>query len=417
MTAVGANPVMALAQTAEAAPRTRVLLGLGAGVLLVHLFFLGGGFSGWTLDDFLAPATEASGAVPASAADALAAATEADAPETPAPVRSSLVRWIVPRPPPPVAATPVPPAPRPLVAPDPPAPSSEPDTVATAPDTPPEPPPETVARSAPPDETPATPAETTDTPTAPVSDLAPGTVAAAGTVVGTGASGADAVLPPAVPPPSAELSYAVRGQVKGLSYSANGLVKWVQDGRTYDASMTVRALFLGSRGQTSVGRLNDKGLAPERFADRSRSERAAHFDRDAQKVRYSNNAPDATLLPGMQDRLSVNFQLAGLFNARPGGYPEGSALRIPVSTIDLAEVWLFQVGAKTRLSLPAGDVAALKVMRSPRREFDRTVELWLSPDLAHLPVRMRITEHNGDYLDMQLSALPTLNPSGAPATP
>ena len=44
-------------------------------------------------------------------------------------------------------------------------------------------------------------------------------------------------------------------------------------------------------------------FTPERFADRSRSEKAAHFDAANQRIRFSNNAPDAELRPGAQDRL------------------------------------------------------------------------------------------------------------------
>ena len=148
-------------------------------------------------------------------------------------------------------------------------------------------------------------------------------------------------------------------------------------------------------------------LSPDRFSDRRRSnERAAHFDREGQRLRYSNNAPDTPLLPGMQDRLSINFQLSGLFNARPDAYAEGQMLRLPVTSIDTAEVWLFQVGPQTTESLPAGSVAMRKLTRSPRREHDRKVEVWLMPEYAHLPGHIRVTEPNGDTLDMRLQELP-----------
>jgi hypothetical protein len=34
--------------------------------------------------------------------------------------------------------------------------------------------------------------------------------------------------------------------------------------------------------------------------------------------------------------------------------------------------------------------------------FDDTVELWLAPSMGYLPVRIRITQPNGDFADMQL---------------
>ena len=179
----------------------------------------------------------------------------------------------------------------------------------------------------------------------------------------------------------------------------------------------MRALVFTIGEQGSVGRLNDRGLAPDRYTDRRRSsERAAHFDRDGQRLRYSNNAPDGKLLPGTQDRLSLNFQLAGLFNARPDAYAEGQTLRLPVTSVETAEVWLFQVGPEAIEPLPAGEVLARKLTRSPRKEYDRKVEVWLLPGYAHLPGRIRTTEPNGDHWDMRLEQLPVLE-TGTSNTP
>lgn len=391
----------------RAAPRKRVLFGLGATVLLAHLGFLSGGLSGLSLDMFVAPDTESSANDPSGAPTPSADTPVAEPPaELPEPVRTSRVRWIVPKapepepaPPPPAVVKP-PPPPEPVLVPEPPpVPVVEPEP----------PPPVEVAVAAPPEPVPEPVVEPAVTPAAePASDLKPGTEVAAGTVQGAGMGAADASLPPADVPPSVQLRYDVKGLAKGFNYTASGRLDWSHDGQRYEASMTVKALFLGSRGQTSAGRVSDKGLAPERFTDRSRSERAAHFERSTAKIRYSNNAPDAVLLPGAQDRLSVNLQLAALFNARPDAYPEGQTLRLPVSSHDASEVWLFRVGPQTTERLPAGEVVARKLTRSPRKEFDRTVEIWLGPSIAHLPVRLRITESNGDFVDMKLEELPML---------
>ena len=389
--------------TDRVAPRKRVLFALGAGVLLAHLSLLSGGLSGLSLDMFVAPDAESAAGKPAAApppsADTPVAALP---PEWPEPVRTSRVRWIVPKAPEPVPA----PAPPPEAIKPPPAP--EPVVVV-------EPPPAPAAAPAPPPPTEvavAAPAEpvvepVTATPTEPASDLKPGTDVAAGTVQGAGMGAADASLPPAAPPPDVALRYVATASVKGSSYTGSGQLDWKNDGQQYEARLATRVLVFTVLEQTSVGRVNDKGLSPDRFSDRRRSnERAAHFDREGQRLRYSNNAPDTPLLPGMQDRLSINFQLSGLFNARPDAYAEGQMLRLPVTSIDTAEVWLFQVGPQTTESLPAGSVAMRKLTRSPRREHDRKVEVWLMPEYAHLPGHIRVTEPNGDTLDMRLQELP-----------
>jgi hypothetical protein len=164
--------------------------------------------------------------------------------------------------------------------------------------------------------------------------------------------------------------------------------------------------LLGSRSQTSQGALVASGLQPTRFGDKSRSERAAHFDRTLGRIRFSNNAPDAELLPGAQDRLSVFFQLAGLLNARPEVYGTGQSVTLPVAGTGGSELWRFEVQGLEPLALPAGELIARHLVREPRQAYDTRVDIWLAPSLGHLPVRIRITQDNGDVVDQQLSALP-----------
>ncbi|MDT4870658.1 hypothetical protein FQZ97_1057460 [compost metagenome] len=170
--------------------------------------------------------------------------------------------------------------------------------------------------------------------------------------------------------------------------------------------MEMRVFLLGSRVQTSTGRVGPTGLSPERFADKSRSEKAAHFDTEQNRIRFSNNAPDAALLPGAEDRLSLFLQIAGLLQARPQAYASGQTIEMQVAGTGDADIWRFKVGDETTLALPAGEMRARQLVRLPRKEFDSTVEMWLAPDLQHLPVRLRITQSNGDVADQQLSRMP-----------
>jgi hypothetical protein len=280
------------------------------------------------------------------------------------------------------------------------------------------PPPVEVAAAAPPtlEPVPEPPPEPVVAPQPPVSDLPAGTQVAAGTVQASGVGASGASLPPANVPPSVQLTYAVTALSKGSTYNGSGQLDWQHDGQTYQARLTAKVLIFTVLSQTSEGQLTDKGLVPDRFTDSRRSARAAHFDRSTGKVRFSNNAPDAALVPGMQDRLSIFFQLSSLFGARPDAYSEGQNLRLPVSSVDASEIWLFQVGPQAAERLPAGEIPTQKLTRSPRKEFDRKVEVWLAPAIAHLPVRLRITEQNGDFVDMKLDELPALAPSGATPT-
>ena len=213
----------------------------------------------------------------------------------------------------------------------------------------------------------------------------------------------DAAPPTAArPPASARLSYAVQGQTRQFNYHAWAELLWQQDGQRYDARLEVGAFLLGSRVQTSSGALGNDGLLPQRFGDKTRSELAAHFQRDMGVISFSANTPAVPLLRGAQDRLSVVLQLSALLAADPERYPPGTMLSFQTVSQREAEVWQFEVDRPELLELPYGPVHSVKLSRKPRREFDQLIELWFAPELGYLPVRLRITNANGDRVDQQL---------------
>ena len=211
-------------------------------------------------------------------------------------------------------------------------------------------------------------------------------------------------------PESALLKYQVLGQAKGLNYWASAELAWQQDGQTYESRLTVSAFLLGSRTQTSKGTLGPDGLMPTRFGDKSRSELAAHFQRDKGIISFSANSPDAPLLKGAQDRLSVVIQIGSLLAGDPARFPLGTMLSFQTVSQREAEVWHFLVEKEELLQLPFGEINAIKLNRKPRREFDQHIELWFAPTLGYLPVRLRITNANGDFVDQLLNKAEKLSP-------
>ena len=204
-------------------------------------------------------------------------------------------------------------------------------------------------------------------------------------------------------PDSALLKYQAQGQAKGFNYWASAELNWQQDGKDYEARLEVSAFLLGSRVQVSKGTLGAEGIMPTRFSDKTRNELAAHFQRDKGIISFSANSPDAPLLKGAQDRLSVVLQLSSLLAADPTRFPPGTMLSFQTVSQREAEVWQFLVEKEEFLQLPFGDIGAIKLNRKPRREFDQHIELWFAPTLGYLPVRLRITNANGDYVDQLLN--------------
>jgi outer membrane biosynthesis protein TonB len=273
-----------------------------------------------------------------------------------------------------------------------------------APETPP--PPE--ADAAPVAEAPAAPASdslpaTEQTASAPPASLAPSPAPAASAAPPAGPS--QTPVTAMALPGSARLSYAATGSAKGLNYYADAELVWNNAGSSYDARMTVSALLLRSRSWSSRGQIGDQGLAPQRYTDKARNEVAAHFEPEKNQISFSANTPSVPWIKGAQDRVSVFLQLGGILKGNPAGFPVGSNISMYTVGPRDADTWTFLVGAEETLTLPFGVLNTVKLSRQPRREFDQKVEIWYAPSLGYLPVRSKITEHNGDFVDQQLRVL------------
>jgi Protein of unknown function (DUF3108) len=212
-------------------------------------------------------------------------------------------------------------------------------------------------------------------------------------------------------PPSGSFAYAAT-IVRGVQpQTGSGTLEWTSDGRAYQMRLVSSAFLINLLSQTSVGQLGADGLLPERFGDKrfNRSEKAAHFSRSAEagsslgRITFSGNQRSVAIQRGAQDRLSVLVQLAGLVAANPAQFAAAGKVVVQVASTEGADAWQFVLqGEEEFLQLPAGKAATLHLVRNPRQEYDARLELWLAPELGYLPVRIKLTEANGDTSDLQL---------------
>jgi hypothetical protein len=151
-----------------------------------------------------------------------------------------------------------------------------------------------------------------------------------------------------------------------------------------------------------VGVVNATGLAPTRFSDSWRNERATHFDRDNNRVVFSSNAPMAVLEPGAQDQVSLYVQLAAAMAGEPQRVQTGTRLQIQTATVRDAMPWLLTMEGTETLKLDAQTLLTAKWVCQPRNRFDAKVEFWMAEKYGWLPVRIRITQVSGDFIDMTL---------------
>lgn len=205
-------------------------------------------------------------------------------------------------------------------------------------------------------------------------------------------------------PASNTLSYNAMQISGGQPRNGSGTLKWTSDGSDYQLRLEASLLGFTVLSQSSVGKLGAEGLQPERFSDKRgfRSEKAAHFQRDAGKITFSGKQTSAALQPGAQDRLSLWMQLAAMAAGSAAQLAQTGQITFQVSNTEEADTWVFLVQASEKIQVPAGETMALHLVRNPRKEFDARLELWLAPSLGYLPARFLQTEANGNTLELQL---------------
>lgn len=237
---------------------------------------------------------------------------------------------------------------------------------------------------------------------------APAEAAAAPTTQPTGASWPTMAL--GAIPPSSLLHYQLTGMDKGFTYHANGELRWQHNPQAYALSLSVKAFLVGSRQWRSKGLIDSSGLAPVKFSDSWRGERASHFDREQKRIVFSSNAPVAALQPGAQDQVSLYMQLASAMAGDPERYGAGTRLQVQTATLRDAVQWLLIQEGQETLTVAGQSVTTTKWVCQPRHQFEAKVEIWLSPRHAWMPARIRITQANGSYIDLGLRSMEPLAP-------
>ena len=213
----------------------------------------------------------------------------------------------------------------------------------------------------------------------------------------------DKALPVKVPEP-VRLEFEAKGQVKGFEYSADAQLLWQHSGGEYVLTQSLSMFLLGTRAQTSKGRLTDEGLSPQSFEDKGRKSQSAQFDWAEGKARYSGGTPEAPIAAGMQDRVSVFMQLASMIAADPGRYPAGTLISLTTSSARHASRWSFKVVGEESLRLPVGVVPTLRLEKLPIAGNEMEASLWLATEHNYLPVRIRLTQGADDYVDLRLKS-------------
>jgi len=210
-------------------------------------------------------------------------------------------------------------------------------------------------------------------------------------------------------PPPMELNYAIRANIRGLTLDGQGTIQWTRNRDAYKLFFETRAAPVGALlAESSEGTIDKYGFAPDIFTlKRFRKEAVSIvFDRQAGQVQFVGDVPPHQLQGGEQDRLSVLWQLLSVARTTPARFKPGSTWTFPVLGQRNSEVWSFQALETQRIRTPLGEYNVLHVARMvPENSGAQYMDIWLAPSLEWFPVKLRISEKNGDYIEQSIESL------------
>lgn len=213
-------------------------------------------------------------------------------------------------------------------------------------------------------------------------------------------------------PPPGRWEYEVTGDTRGLRYHASGTLLWQPGAGHYRAELALSAFWVGSRTQVSTGAIEPDGLRPQRYEERARRTRWLVFEWSGDGARadaLSDGGQRQRDLPaGAQDRLGVFVQIGGALPAL--GLQAGQTVRWPVSGYSRWEYWTFAVQPPATLMIGGTEVAAWHLVRMREHADDVGIELWYPMHGPALPLRIVLTQANGDRVDQRLRRLPVSAP-------
>lgn len=210
-------------------------------------------------------------------------------------------------------------------------------------------------------------------------------------------------------PPSAKLFYFIKADIKGLNIEGSGLIDWDKSIEKYSINSETRTPLTGILiAEKSEGLIESTGLSPEIFSiKRFRKElNTTRLDRKNRQIHYQGNATPSSLEGNEQDRLSVVWQLLSLARTTPTKFSVGSKHKLLVVGSHDIDAWIFEVKKTQRIQIGLGEVDAIPINRLASENPDvPSMEIWLAPSLDWYPVKIRISEKNGDYVEQSLEKI------------
>jgi hypothetical protein len=209
--------------------------------------------------------------------------------------------------------------------------------------------------------------------------------------------------------PAADLVYRTTAtfRLAGLpmNMGARTTTRWRRDGARYEVHLHTDTIDFD---QVSSGALGPDGaLAPASYTEKRPFHHpdSVAIDWPQNRIRFGDAAPVPAPASGAQDRLSLQFELARLYQRHPDRFAAGSTHDVALIGTHDVDPWRFTVGAEEVIETGRGPVRAVRFSaRRPVGAVEETIDIWLGADLRWLPVRIRMVDRNHAVIDSVLQS-------------
>lgn len=213
-------------------------------------------------------------------------------------------------------------------------------------------------------------------------------------------------------PASTRLTYQLTGNYRG-EVNGDAQVEWVRVGTRYQVHVDVGLGALVSRRMTSEGELVGDRLVPSRYDEVTKV-----LFREPRRVTILMGPEEIVLATGtrveraagVQDAASQFIQLTAMFTTRPDLLRAGGSVEMLLALRNRVGSWTYDVLGEEDIATPIGPLATYHL--KPRRVIsggnELSAEIWFSPQLRYLPVRLRIRQDAETFVDLVLSRRPEI---------
>jgi hypothetical protein len=217
-------------------------------------------------------------------------------------------------------------------------------------------------------------------------------------------------------PASTRVTYNLSGNYRG-EMTGSAQVEWIRVGQKYEVHLD---FLVGPdfapiirRRMTSTGELTADGLTPTRYDEETD---VAFQKRRRVTLRFEGgdiwlaNGDRHERWRGVQDTASQFVQLTYLFTVQPDLLKVGNTIEVPLALARSVNRWLYDVIDEQVLQTPFGPLPAvhLRPRRAIAKPGDLTAEIWFSPQLRYLPVRIRVEQDPQTWADLVIARKPDL---------